>query len=130
MVLFLFFKNNLFLTLDNKRDNILVENSKYDILKPKFIINNNNKKILVTADEGNFMKNNNILLTNNVLFKSKNFEIYSNEVIFNKLKQTANSKSDSIFISEGTTISSKGFEILEDGNIILFNGKSKIILSK
>ena len=40
------------------------------------------------------------------------------------------SKKDSIFVSEGTTIESKGFEIIDKGNTIQFNGKTKIILLK
>ena len=76
------------------------------------------------------MDNNDILLKNDVLFKSTDFTIHSNDVIYNREKQTAKSKNDSIFVSEKTTIESEGFNITEKGKIIKFNGKSKLILSQ
>ena len=125
----MFFKKNY---LDKKNDFYInySKNSSYDILKPKFAINNLKEKINVTANEGNFINDDEILLKNNVLFKSSNFKIFSNDVTFDKRKQTANSKSDAIFIAEKTKIESKGFDIIDQGNIILFNGKTHLILSK
>ena len=114
----------------SKTENKSFMTGEFDISKPKFTINNNNSNIVVTATNGNFIGENDILLKNNVLFESKNFKIYSNEVIFNKSNQTADSKSNSIFIAKGTKIKSEGFNIIENGNLIKFNGKTILILSK
>lgn len=115
-------KNNFYVNYSNS--------SSYDILKPKFAINNLKENINVTANEGNFINDDEILLKNNVLFKSSNFKIISNDVTFDKRKQTANSESDAIFIAKKTKIESKGFNIIDQGNIILFNGKTLLTLSK
>ena len=125
--LIIFIKNN---TLNSDLDLIVNQDSKFDILKPKFTINNEKNIISVTANQGNIMDNNEILLKNDVLFKSKDFKIYSDDVVYNREKQTAKSKNDSIFVSEKTTIKSEGFNIIEKGKIIKFNGKSKLILSQ
>tara|TARA_B100001123_G_C15149965_1_gene963117 strand:+ start:276 stop:686 length:411 start_codon:yes stop_codon:yes gene_type:complete len=125
--LIIFIKNN---TLNSDLDLIVNQDSKFDILKPKFTINNEKNIISVTANQGNIMDNNDILLKNDVLFKSKDFKIYSDDVVYNREKQTAKSKNDSIFVSEKTTIKSEGFNIIEKGKIIKFNGKSKLILSQ
>jgi len=111
-------------------DLIVNADSNYDILKPKFTINNEKNIISVTANEGNVMDNNDILLKNDVLFKSKDFTIYSDDVVYNRKNQTAKSKNDSVFVSKKTKIESEGFNIIEKGKIIKFNGKSKIILSQ
>ena len=108
----------------------LKESSNYDILKPKFIINNKKNTIQVSANQGDFVKNDNILLKQDVLFESKDFTISSNKVLYNKIEQTAKSRVESIFESEKTHIRSQGFDIIDQGNIIIFNGKSKITLSK
>ena len=102
----------------NNKEGGKINKTAYDIIKPKFTINNEKSKISVTANEGNFMNKNDILLRENVLFKSKDFTIYSDDVLYNKKKQTANSERDSIFVSEGTKIESEGFNIIENGNII------------
>jgi len=119
-------------TVENKIDLTIsiAENTDYDILKPKFTINNEREIISVTANEGNIMDNNDILLKNNVLFKSKEFSIYSDNVTYNRDMQTADSNNKSIFISKKTKIISEGFNIIEQGKIIKFNGKSTIVLSK
>ena len=62
-------------------------NSSYDILKPKFTINNKKNKITITANQGDFLNKNEILLKNEVLFISKRFKISSDEVLFNKNNQ-------------------------------------------
>ena len=116
--------------LSSKVENKNYLKNEYDILKPKFTISNDNSNILITANKGNFIGENDVLLKNNVLFKSKKFKIYSDEVFYNKSKQTANSKSDSIFLSKGTKIESEGFNIIENGNLIKFNGKTILTLSK
>ncbi len=102
--------------------------SDVDITEPKFSINSTRQKILITAKEGNFVDNNNILLKKNVLFKSNNFSIESDNVIFNRKEQTATSSTESVFKSEKTRISSEGFNIYDSGNKIKFYGNSVIIL--
>lgn len=102
--------------------------SDVDITNPRFAINNDNQKILVSAKEGNFIDTNNILLQREVKFKSNNFSIETDKVIFNRKSQTAESKSFSKFNSKKTKISSEGFNIYDNGNKIKFNGKSIIIL--
>ena len=127
LTLFIYTKINV---VNNNIETIINQNSKYDILKPKFTINNEKNIISVSANEGNIMDNNDILLKNDVLFRSSDFTIHSDDVIYNREKQTAKSKNDSIFVSERTTIESEGFNITEKGKIIKFNGKSKLILSQ
>ena len=108
-----------------KSDNSL---SNADISEPKFAINNKSKKIFITAKEGNFITKNEILLKDNVRFKSNNFSIETDRVIFDRNDQTAKSKTKSIFKSKNTTISSEGFNIYDKGNKIIFHGSSFIIL--
>ena len=113
--------------------NIELSNSKVnlsnvDISEPKFAINNETKKIYITAEEGNFINKDEILLRDNVRFKSNEFSIETEKVIFNRSNQTAQSKSKSFFKSKNTTISSDGFNIYDQGNKIVFYGKSFIIL--
>ena len=100
-----------------------------DITKPKFTINSEDQKISISANEGNFINNNEILLQNDVIFESNKFTIYSDDVIFNKNNQTAASKVKSKFVSENTSILSDGFEIVDNGNQIKFNGKTTINLN-
>ena len=108
-----------------KSDNNL---SNADISEPKFAINNKSKKIFITAKEGNFITKNEILLKDNVRFKSNNFSIETDRVIFDRNDQTAKSKTKSVFKSKNTTISSEGFNIYDKGNKIIFHGSSFIIL--
>ena len=102
--------------------------SNVDISEPKFAINNNSKKIFITAKEGNFINKDEILLKDNVRFKSNDFSIETEKVIFNRNSQTAQSKTKSIFKSENTTISSDGFNIYDKGNKITFYGNSYLVL--
>ena len=99
-----------------------------DITEPKFAINNDSKKIYITAKEGNFLNQDEVLLKNNVKFKSNEFSIETEKVIFNRNNQTARSESKSFFKSENTSISSDGFNIYDNGNKIIFYGNSFIIL--
>ena len=99
-----------------------------DISEPKFAINNFSKKIYITAKEGNFLNKDEILLQDNVRFKSNDFIIETEKVIFNRNEQTAQSTSKSLFKSENTIIMSNGFNIYEKGNRIIFYGNSSIIL--
>ena len=127
-LIFFFVKDEIFSKSEIKFDTI--GNNSFDILNPKFTINNENGIITIQAKNGNFLNQNNIVLENNVVFKSDKFKIYSSKVLFDKKNQTAYSKKNSTFISEGTTIESKGFEITDKGNTIQFNGKTKIMLLK
>ena len=102
--------------------------SNADISKPKFTINNEKKKIYITASEGNFLNKDEILLKKNVRFKSNDFTIETDNVIFNRNNQTAQSKTKSFFKSKNTLISSDGFNIYDQGNKIIFYGSSNIIL--
>ena len=102
--------------------------SNADITEPRFTINNSNNKILVTAKEGNFINKNEILLRKNVLFKSENFSIESERVIFDRKNQTAKSESKSIFRSKNTKISSEGFDIYDNGDKIKFIGYAVVVL--
>ena len=127
-LIFFFVKNEIYSKSEIKFDTI--SDNSFDILNPKFTINNANEIITIQAEKGNFLNKNNIVLENNVVFKSDKFKIYSSKVLFDKKNQTAYSKKNSTFISEGTTIESKGFEITDKGNTIQFNGKTKIMLLK
>ena len=127
-LIFFFLKNEILLKSEIEFDTI--DNNSFDILNPKFTINNENGIITIEAKNGNFLNQNNILLENDVVFKSDKFKIYSSKVLFDKKNQTAYSKRDSTFVSEGTTIESEGFKIIDKGNTIQFNGKTKIILLK
>ena len=102
--------------------------SKADIDLPRFTINNEEKKIYVSAKEGNFLNNNKILLSKNVRFRSNDFSIETEEVVFNRTEQTANSKSKSLFKAKNTIISSYGFDIFDKGDKIIFYGKSFVVL--
>ena len=114
-------------------NNIIIENtvkssSNADISEPKFAINNESKKIYITASQGNFINKDEVLLNENVKFKSNDFSIETEKVIFNRDKQTAKSKTKSMFKSKNATITSDGFNIHDKGNKIIFYGNSYIIL--
>lgn len=110
--------------LEDTKNNL----SNPDISKPRFAINNESKKIYITAGKGNFLNKDEVLLEDNVRFKSNDFSIETENVIFNRNKQTAQSKTKSFFKSKNASISSNGFNIHDDGNKIIFYGKSYIIL--
>ncbi len=117
----------------NLNNNIIIEDtiknsSNADISEPKFSINNNSKKIYITASQGNFINKDEVLLNENVRFKSNDFSIETEKVIFNRDKQTAKSKTKSMFKSKNATITSDGFNIHDKGNKIIFYGNSYIIL--
>ena len=114
-------------------NNIIIEDtvkssSNADISEPKFAINNESKKIYITASQGNFINKDEVLLNKNVRFKSNDFSIETEKVIFNRDKQTAKSKTKSMFKSKNATITSDGFNIHDKGNKIIFYGSSYIIL--
>jgi hypothetical protein len=101
-----------------------------DIVNPKFTLNNKKETIKVTAEEGNFISKNLIILKNNVLFSSDKFSISSDQVLFDNKNQTAKSTKKSEFSSNNAKITSQGFIITDKGNKIEFNGKTKLLLNK
>ena len=122
-----------FLKQINLNNRIILEDtvkssSNADISEPKFAINNESKKIYITASQGNFINKDEVLLNENVRFKSNDFSIETEKVIFNRDKQTAKSKTKSMFKSKNATITSDGFNIHDKGNKIIFYGNSYIIL--
>ena len=126
-ILFIFLLNFIE-TTDYSENKISVNEKTSDISEPKFSINSKKQKITVTANEGNFLTENEIVLEKNVIFKSKKFKIYTDNVIFNKKTLVASSQVKSKFISNNTSIDSAGFDIIENGNIINFKGKTKLVL--
>ncbi len=125
-VVLIFFKQFNLKNIDIKLTDKNVSN--VDIAEPKFSINNESKKIYITAKEGNFLNKEEILLEYNVKFESNNFTIETEKVIFNRNKQTAQSKDKSLFKSDNSMISSDGFNIFDKGNRINFYGNSIIVL--
>ena len=125
---FLGFFFKYFQTTLKKNDFLEISSSESDIIKPKFSINSESQKITVTANEGNFISENKILLKKNVIFKSKKFKIMSDNVVFDKQNLTASSTQKSKFFSKKTSIVSNGFEIVDNGNKINFNGKTVLII--
>ncbi len=115
-------------TTDNFENKIDINEKSSDISQPKFSINSEEQKITVTANEGNFLTEDEIVLEKNVIFKSNKFKIYANNVIFNKKTLVASTKDKSRFISNNTSIDSAGFDIIENGNIINFKGRTKLVL--
>ena len=132
LIIFVFFISFIlfkqFSLYDNSINKTNTKLSKIDIEEPKFAINNDTKKIRITAKEGNFLNKDEIQLRKNVRFKSNDFSIETENVIFDRNKQTAQSKTKSLFKSENTTIFSDGFNIQEKGNRIVFYGNSLIVL--
>ena len=132
IIIFVFFLSLLFFKYFSilKNETIIKTNiiSNVDITEPRFAINSSKQKIFVTANEGNFINESKILLKKNVLFESENFSIETEKVVFDRIKQTATSNSNSIFKSKNTKISSEGFNIYDNGNKIKFIGNATIIL--
>ena len=126
-ILFIF-SLNFFESNDNSENKFYINKKTSDISEPKFSINGNKQKISITANEGNFLTEDEIILEKNVIFKSNKFKIYTDNVVFNKKTLVASSKDESKFISDNTSIDSAGFDIIENGNIINFKGKTKLVL--
>ena len=126
-ILFIF-SLNFFESNDNSENKFYINKKTSDILEPKFSINSKKQKISVTANEGNFLTEDEIVLEKNVIFKSNKFKIYTDNVVFNKKTFVASSQDKSKFISNNTSIDSAGFDIIENGNIINFKGKTKLVL--
>ena len=127
LILFVFSLNFIEKT-DNSQNQITINKKISDISEPKFSINSEEQKISVTANEGNFLTEDEIALEKNVIFKSNKFKIYTDNVVFNKKTLVASSQDKSKFISDNTSIDSAGFDIIENGNIINFKGKTKLVL--
>jgi len=132
ILLLYIYRENYFLdeVVKDKNNIELLSLDSSDLIKPKFSINRKTDNITVSANEGNFVTKDKILLNNEVEFKTENFKITSNKATFNKKHQTASSDTFTEFESEGAIISSQGFNITDSGNVISFKGKTKIILSK
>ena len=133
IIIFLFLIIIFFKQIDLNNSKIIIEDtvkssSNADISEPKFAINNESKKIYITASQGNFINKDEVLLNENVRFKSNDFSIETEKVIFNRNKQTAKSKTKSMFKSKNATITSDGFNIHDKGNKIIFYGNSFVIL--
>jgi hypothetical protein len=129
IILILFvFSLNFIKKPDNSENQITIDKKTSDISEPRFSINSEEQKISVTANEGNFLTEDEIALEKNVIFKSNKFKIYTDNVIFNKKTLVASSQDKSRFISNNTSIESVGFDIIENGKIINFNGKTKLVL--
>ncbi len=111
-----------------KQDIKQIRVSNADIEHPKFAIKNQSKQIYITAKEGNFLDKNKILLNKNVKFKSNDFSIETETVIFNRNEQTAKSDTKTYFSAENTTISSDGFDMFDKGNKIFFYGNAFVVL--
>jgi len=126
-ILFIF-SLNFFESNDNSENKFYINKKTSDISEPKFSINSKKQKISVTANEGNFLTEDEIILEKNVIFKSNKFKIYTDNVVFNKKTLVASSQDKSKFISNNTSIDSAGFDIIENGNIINFKGKTKLVL--
>ena len=126
-ILFVFLLNFIE-TTDNSQIKITLDEKTSDISEPKFSINSKEQKISVTANEGNFLTEDKIVLEKNVIFKSNKFKIFTDNVIFNKKTLVASSQDKSKFISNNTSIDSTGFDIIENGTIINFKGKTKLVL--
>ena len=124
--IFIFFKQNNINSKNTDEKPSRITNA--DISEPKFSINNDNQKIYITAKEGNFINKNEILLKKDVKFKSNDFSIETEKVIFDRNNQSAKSKTRSLFKSKNTSITSDGFDINEMGNKIVFYGNSFVIL--
>ena len=63
-----------------------------------------------------------------LFLNQKYLKIMSDEVIFDKKYLTASSSKKSKFISKNTLVISNGFEIVDSGNKINFNGKTILII--
>ncbi len=116
-----------YIFINNKKSLLIsstLPNSKSDIVKPKFSISGKNNEIFITAKNGNFINEEKILLENNVKFKSKEFLLISDNVIFDRKNLIATSNNKSEFSSKNTSITSTGFDITDNGNIINFKGQT------
>ena len=87
------------------------------------------QKLSIKKSKIDDLNKNLILLEDNVVFKSTQFKLLTNKVTFNQKNQTAESKLSSKFESDNTKVISEGFRITNNGDIILFDGKTTLILN-
>ena len=100
-----------------------------DILNPKFIKEKRNKDHLeVIAKKASFLTETEIFLEGNVKYASNNFVLESDKVNFDQENFNAFSDESTLFISEKVSIRSEGFKVEDKGTIILFKGKSHLII--
>ena len=71
----LIFSLNFFESTDNSKNKIYINKETSDILEPKFSINSKKQKISLTANEGNFLTEDEIVLEKNVIFKSNKLPV-------------------------------------------------------
>ena len=128
IIILFVFSLNFTEKVDNSQNQITINKKTSDISEPKFSINSEKQKISITANEGNFLTEDEIALEKNVIFKSNKFKIYTDNVVFNKKTLVASSQDKAKFISDNTSIDSAGFDIINNGNIINFKGKTKLVL--
>ena len=124
IVVSIFFSSSFIKNEKSLSKKIKVTNNTSDIVKPKFSISGNKSEITITAKSGNFISDEKILLENNVKFVSKEFQLESDNVIFDRKNLIATSENKSKFSSKNTSIVSAGFDITENGNIINFKGQT------
>ncbi len=124
IVVSIFFSSSFIKNEKSLSKKIKVTNNTSDIVKPKFSISGNKSEITITAKSGNFISDEKILLENNVKFVSKEFQLESDNVIFDRKNLIATSENKSKFSSKNTSILSAGFDITEKGNIINFKGQT------
>ena len=105
-----------------------ISTNKSDIIKPKFSISGKNSEIFITAKNGNFISDEKILLEDDVKFKSKEFQLTSDNVVFDRKNLVATSEKKAKFLSKNTSIISRGFDITENGNIINFKGQTVLTI--
>ena len=75
-----------------------------------------------------YKSKNQILADMKVKYSFFSMQTFTSNVHFDKKNLTASSLVKSKFISKKTSIESNGFEIGDNGNIINFNGKTKLII--
>ena len=105
-----------------------ISTNKSDIIKPKFSISGKKSEIFITAKNGNFISDEKILLEDDVKFKSKEFQLTSDNVVFDRKNLVATSEKKAKFLSKNTSIVSRGFDITENGNIINFKGQTVLTI--
>ncbi len=124
IIAFIFFGLNVLNSEQSITKITNIKTNKSDIVSPKFSISGNNSEIFITAKNGNFIDEEKIFLEDDVKFKSKEFQLESDNVIFDRKNLIATSQKKSKFSSKNTSIISAGFDITENGNIITFKGET------
>lgn len=122
ILIFLYFQFRI-----NEKQQSIDYDLKEGIVNPKFIKEKKNKdRLKVEADQASFVTKDKIFLEGAVKYFSDKFILESDKVNFNQMSFNASSNEKTTFKSEKLSIASEGFNIKDKGNIITFNGKSKI----